>query len=152
MRKSPLTPQPPLPRRARGDQSALPPPRPPFPVFCTGNTRTWERGEIPAPSNSLQVVVYSESGRSVGLVVERILDIVETVVELQAVGAPSDGPKGDKVSVRGSRVPLGFELVQTFALALHELATNATKHGALRQEQGRLDISWHVRRDGATTW
>ena len=69
-------------------------------------------------------------------------DIVR--LELQAVGAP-DG----KVSISGPPVPLGFELVQTFALALHELATNAVKHGALKTETGRLDIHWSVRRAGS---
>jgi two-component system chemotaxis sensor kinase CheA len=34
----------------------------------------------PAPNASLQVVVYSEQGRSIGLVVEQIIDIVDEVV------------------------------------------------------------------------
>lgn len=61
-------------------------------------------------------------------------------LELQAMGAPVDG----KVAVNGPRVPLGFELVQTFALALHELATNTMKYGALKEESGRLVVSWEV--------
>ena len=32
--------------------------------------------------------------------------------------------------------------MQTFALALHELATNATKYGALAQREGRLVVRW----------
>lgn len=64
-------------------------------------------------------------------------------LELQAVGAPDS-----KISVAGPPVPLGFELVQTFGLALHELVTNAVKHGALRDGPGRLDIAWNVRRNG----
>ena len=46
-------------------------------------------GQVPgAPPERelLQVVVYSERGRSVGLVVDRILDTVETVVELRDCG------------------------------------------------------------------
>ena len=35
---------------------------------------------------NLQVVVYSENGRSVGLVVDRILDIVETTLTMQQTG------------------------------------------------------------------
>jgi two-component system CheB/CheR fusion protein len=70
-----------------------------------------------------------------------LADIVH--LELQAIGA-SDG----KVSISGPPVPLGFELVQTFGLALHELATNASKHGALAKETGRLTISWTVRSNG----
>ncbi len=37
-------------------------------------------------SQMLQVVVYSENGRSVGLVVDRILDIVETTLAIQRTG------------------------------------------------------------------
>jgi two-component system chemotaxis sensor kinase CheA len=35
----------------------------------------------PAPNMALQVVVYSEHGRSIGLVVEQIIDIVDEVVD-----------------------------------------------------------------------
>jgi two-component system CheB/CheR fusion protein len=38
--------------------------------------------------------------------------------------------------------------VQTLALALHELATNALKHGALNAERGRLDVSWTFETEG----
>jgi len=44
-------------------------------------------GGSSAPANSaLQVLVYSESGRSVGLVVDRILDIVEEEILVEKVG------------------------------------------------------------------
>src|SRR5262249_8624221 len=36
------------------------------------------------PQGPLQVLVYSGSGRNAGLVVDRILDIVETKLEIQA--------------------------------------------------------------------
>jgi two-component system CheB/CheR fusion protein len=62
--------------------------------------------------------------------------------ELQAAGAATEG----KVVVTGPPIALGFDLVQTFALALHELATNAVKYGALKDASGHLEISWNVRR------
>ena len=34
--------------------------------------------------------------------------------------------------------------VQTFALALHELATNALKYGALAPSGGHLAVRWEV--------
>jgi PAS domain S-box-containing protein len=42
----------------------------------------------------------------------------------------------------GPSVPLGARTVTTFALILHELATNAAKYGALSVEEGSLRITW----------
>jgi len=44
-----------------------------------------------------------------------------------------DGPKG---------IPLRSRTVQSLAMALHELMTNAVKHGALKQPNGHLTIRW----------
>ncbi|QDA36490.1 PAS domain S-box protein (plasmid) [Paracoccus liaowanqingii] len=64
--------------------------------------------------------------------------------ELAALGA--DG-QGAKVTLDGpDGVPLRSSMVQTLALALHELATNADKYGALStaNPDGRLAVRWHV--------
>jgi two-component system CheB/CheR fusion protein len=72
------------------------------------------------------------------------LDIGEVVrVELCAHPAASDG----RVAVSGPEVSLGLERVQALALAVHELATNAVKYGALKQEGGRLDVAWQLEPD-----
>jgi two-component sensor histidine kinase len=42
----------------------------------------------------------------------------------------------------GPAVPLGARAVTTFALILHELATNAAKYGALSVEGGNLRVVW----------
>lgn len=61
-------------------------------------------------------------------------------VELDALG------NSEQVSTSGpTGVPLASSLVQTFALALHELATNAVKYGALSEPAGRLTVRWEVR-------
>ena len=53
--------------------------------------------------------------------------------------------KGAQVTTSGpSDVPLESSLVQTFALALHELATNAVKYGALSNPTGKLAVTWDV--------
>lgn len=44
-------------------------------------------------------------------------------------------------------VGLRSATVQTFALALHELATNALKYGALATSQGHLHVGWSMDRD-----
>ncbi|WP_053080398.1 sensor histidine kinase [Methylobacterium variabile] len=52
---------------------------------------------------------------------------------------------GGRVTLEGPRgVALRSSTVQTFALALHELATNAVKYGAFAQARGRLAIRWRV--------
>jgi PAS domain S-box-containing protein len=57
------------------------------------------------------------------------------------VEVPSD--KFDaRLVLDGPSVPLGARAVTTFALILHELATNAAKYGALSVEEGRLRITW----------
>jgi PAS domain S-box-containing protein len=50
----------------------------------------------------------------------------------------------DKIVVDGPSVPLPAEFAQAMALALHELATNAVKHGALAQPTGRLAVEWRL--------
>jgi len=50
-----------------------------------------------------------------------------------------------QVTLKGpSGVPLESSLVQTFALAFHELVTNAVKYGALSSQTGHLAVCWHV--------
>ena len=58
--------------------------------------------------------------------------------------AAMEGGASEKVIVGGPAVELPGEGVQAVALALHELATNAVKYGALAQASGRLLITWHV--------
>lgn len=51
-------------------------------------------------------------------------------------------PYDDRVGMKGPRVLLNPKAAQNFALALHELATNAAKYGALSNTSGRVDIEW----------
>ena len=54
------------------------------------------------------------------------------------------GSTAENVAISGPAVPLSLEYVQNIALAVHELATNAVKYGALKSGQGYLDISWRL--------
>ena len=67
-------------------------------------------------------------------------------LELTAHGAAA---REGRVSVDGPDVRLPARAVQILALALHELATNAVKYGAIGQVQARLTVCWELtRRDG----
>jgi two-component sensor histidine kinase len=50
----------------------------------------------------------------------------------------------DRVTIAGPGLTLNPKAAQTFALLAHELATNATKYGALSQPGGRIAINWSI--------
>ncbi|MCA1454577.1 PAS domain-containing protein [Bradyrhizobium sp. BRP22] len=52
--------------------------------------------------------------------------------------------EGDQLRASGPQVRFQPKAAETFALALHELATNALKYGALSQPSGRVEISWRI--------
>jgi CheY-like chemotaxis protein len=58
--------------------------------------------------------------------------------------APYRSARADRIRVVGPDVVLNATTAQTLALALHELATNAAKYGALSQTSGTLELRWRV--------
>ena len=64
--------------------------------------------------------------------------------ELDALGA---GGMAERIQVDGPEVTLRNSTVQTLALAIHELATNARKYGALAAAHGQLFVTWTVEED-----
>lgn len=56
---------------------------------------------------------------------------------------------GRRITVSGPPVSITAEAAQPIAMALHELATNATKYGALSNEVGTVAISWELESDGS---
>jgi two-component system CheB/CheR fusion protein len=61
--------------------------------------------------------------------------------ELSAAGVT---PSGERITVDGPPVTFPHQTMQLLALAIHELATNALKHGALKVARGRLSVSWQI--------
>lgn len=55
-------------------------------------------------------------------------------------------PISDRVALRGPQIVVPAKNAQTLALVVHELATNASKHGALSDPAGRIEVSWQVNR------
>jgi two-component sensor histidine kinase len=59
-----------------------------------------------------------------------------------------------RVCIDGPQVLLESNTAQTVAMALHELATNAAKYGALSVVKGRVKVKWWLGADGRLifTW
>lgn len=63
-------------------------------------------------------------------------------LELEAQG----GHEGENYQLDGPDVTLSRDTTQAFAMAIHELATNAVKHGAWASPEGRLKVTWTAHR------
>jgi two-component sensor histidine kinase/DNA-binding response OmpR family regulator len=62
--------------------------------------------------------------------------------------APYRRSEADKIVTAGPEVFLEPATAQILALALHELATNAAKYGALSSSVGRVKLSWELGPNG----
>lgn len=62
--------------------------------------------------------------------------------EISAVVEAELADVSPRVTASGPSARLAGSVVQTFALALHELAVNAVKHGALRSPDGSIAVGW----------
>jgi PAS domain S-box-containing protein len=56
-------------------------------------------------------------------------------------------PNMERIRMSGKSLSLHPSAVQALALAVHELASNAAKHGALSIPSGRVDVIWESRDD-----
>jgi two-component sensor histidine kinase/DNA-binding response OmpR family regulator len=61
--------------------------------------------------------------------------------------APYRSGNPDRLGISGPKVLLEPTKAQTLALALHELATNAAKYGALSSAPGKLAVRWELHDD-----
>ena len=98
-----------------------------------------ERGAIDARLRALSAAQDVLTGGR-----ERDADIRSVVATTLAPHLPG----GDRVEIAGPSLPLSSQQALGLTLALHELATNAAKHGALSTEAGRVHVGWS--HDGAT--
>ena len=57
---------------------------------------------------------------------------------------PFVGEDGPHAELDGAPVTLPAKAAQPLAMALHELATNAVKYGALSMRAGRVSVSWRL--------
>jgi len=64
---------------------------------------------------------------------------------VQAAVQATAGASAARVHAEGPEVSLPPQAAVSFALALHELSTNAVKYGALSADAGEVAVSWTVR-------
>jgi PAS domain S-box-containing protein len=70
-------------------------------------------------------------------------DLYDLVMEVaRAIGVDR------RVAPYGPKVTIGSQNATGVALAVHELCTNALKHGALSVPEGRVEVSWRMTADG----
>lgn len=68
-----------------------------------------------------------------------------TMLELELM--PYGRAAGPRLTLQGDRLRLDPKTALALGMALHELATNAAKYGALSCPQGRLDVTWQRQPD-----
>jgi PAS domain S-box-containing protein len=69
-----------------------------------------------------------------------LLDLVHVVLQ------PFRTQHGSAFRIEGPHLQIGSTSATNLSLALHELATNAIKYGALTRAEGRIDLAWWVER------
>ena len=47
-----------------------------------------------------------------------------------------------RVTIDGSTLPIAQPLAHCLAMVIHEITTNAVKHGAIRQPSGEIEVKW----------
>ncbi len=60
---------------------------------------------------------------------------------LRLLTAPYNGQFHETIAIDGDDAPIGLQAAGTIALIVHELATNAVKHGALSSGTGTVRVS-----------
>jgi len=97
------------------------------------------QGRIDAMART-QSLLTRTPGRGVDLE-----DIIRDEMVAQAAQEP-------KFKLSGPPVSLAPQSAEVLTLALHELATNSVKYGALGQNDGRVAIGWDVQRADGPDW
>ena len=99
-------------------------------------------------SGSVEQVKTALSGRIVALarahdvLTETRWEHAELKEVVQGAVGPYAGLAGERILCEGPPVSLAPKAAICLSLALHELATNAVKHGALSEERGTVNVSW----------
>ena len=108
-------------------------------VTAVANRTVKQGGSVETFDERLQAL-----SRVQGLLSASGSDTVEVDALIRAELAPYVGRASPDVAISGPEAYLTVRQVQNFALAVHELTTNAVKYGALKGDAGQLAITWDV--------
>ena len=95
-------------------------------------------GRLAALSQVHSALALSQHPQSLSAVADRVL-------------SPYQTSGSDRVLVRGPPVELQPDTAVTFALCLHELATNAAKYGAFSTPEGSVSLTWSLEQVDGTS-
>ncbi len=68
-------------------------------------------------------------------------------IVLQGLAPFVDDQEPDRIAISGPALRVGASTALSLALAMHELATNAVKYGALSTPDGKVTITWELGED-----
>ena len=80
---------------------------------------------------------------------DQVIDL-HSLVTAELAAHSEDDFASSKIKVGGPAVALPPTAAQALGLALHELATNAVKYGALAQPTGKLEVTWELKAEKPT--
>lgn len=101
-------------------------------------------GRVGALARAHDLVRPAIAGNAAGLPGTTLQALLEALLE------PFGGGDGlpERLGLHGPVLPLGPTAAPAVALAVHELATNAAKYGALSQDGGTVAIDWTAGAEG----
>ena len=101
--------------------------------------RTAFEGRLTALGRSHEVLMREDGAKA---------DLSE-LVNLVLAPHAAPGRSGPRHTASGPALRLPAETAVPLSVALHELATNAARHGALSQPQGSVAVSWRMEEAGS---
>nr|WP_255616956.1 HWE histidine kinase domain-containing protein [Aurantimonas sp. VKM B-3413] len=98
------------------------------------------------------VEIFSARINSLAMTHTTLTDSVRQTADLRTILRNELAPYDEleprqRISLEGPAVTLSSETAVPFGMAVHELTTNAVKHGALSAPAGRLSVEWRILAD-----
>ena len=98
-----------------------------------------------APADAASVEAFGARMRALAAAQKVLIDSETRAASIRQIVEDALAPHcadGAQVRVSGPDMPLDGRRAHAMTLALHELATNASKYGALSTETGWIEIAW----------